>query len=83
MKIKVAGSNTEGKLIKGPIKIGKEIVIAHKGKVEVGIVIRTKDLTPTKVRFGAAAVQINGKGVVGPISKGLDGKVKAKANMTY
>jgi sulfate adenylyltransferase subunit 1 (EFTu-like GTPase family) len=60
MKVNVIGSGKEGRVIQGKVKIGQEVVIRHKGKVERGVVVRTKKRTPTEVSYGKAAIMIKG-----------------------
>ena len=45
MKVEVIGSPERGEVIQGKVRIGQEVVIRHKGKVEIGIVVRTKRYT--------------------------------------
>ena len=79
MKVKVIGSTKEGRVIKGKVRIGQEVVMSHKGKVEIGIVVRTAWKTKTGMRFDEAAVMIKGAGsrAIGPISKGLSEEIIA------
>lgn len=42
MKVEVIGSTEIGRVIQGKVKIGQEIVIRHKGKVKIAVVVRTR-----------------------------------------
>jgi hypothetical protein len=42
MKVNVIGSTKEGRVIMGKVRIGQEVVIRYKGKVERAVVVRTK-----------------------------------------
>lgn len=60
MKVSVIGSTKEGRVIMGKVRIGQEVVIRYKGKVERAVVVRTKRNTKTEVRYGKAAVMVKG-----------------------
>jgi len=83
MKVEVIGSPERGEVIQGKVRIGQEVVIRHKGKVEIGIVVRTKRYTKTQVSYDQAAVMIKGgtSRPKGPISKGVGAEETAKSSM--
>lgn len=82
MKVLVIGSPISGHIIKGKTKMGERVVVRHLGKVEHGVIIRTKRYTKTKVRFDGVVVMLDNlmSRVKGPISKGLDSKVTSLAS---
>jgi hypothetical protein len=48
-EVRVVGKKEFGYLIRGKAKIGQHVTFRVEGKVERGIVIRTKSYTPTNV----------------------------------
>lgn len=82
MKIKIIGRKEAGNIIRGKLRIGQEVVIRHKGKIEVAVVVRTRRYTKTEVSYDEAAVMIKGgkSRTKGPISKGLVEEIKALSN---
>jgi len=85
MKVNVIGSTKEGRVIMGKVRIGQEVVIRYKGKVERAVVVRTKWNTKTEVRYGKAAVMVKGwtSRAGGPISKGLGPEIQALCSSQY
>ena len=79
MKIQVIGSEILGEVIQGEVKVGREIVIRHRGQVKRGVVIRTKRNNKHLVSYDKAAVMIQNTSqrIKGPISKGLKEEVRA------
>jgi len=77
MKVEVIGSPIQGSVIQGKVKIGQEIVIRHKGKVMIAVVVRTRSYTKTKVSFDMAGVVVKeiGGRAKGPISKGVGAEI--------
>ena len=75
----VIGRKKACHLIRGKVKIGQEVVIRLEGKVESGIVVRTRSYSRTMVSFDKAAVMIKGGAtrVKGPISKGVGAEYAA------
>ncbi|MBS1738821.1 MAG: hypothetical protein JSS98_19845 [Bacteroidetes bacterium] len=82
MKVIVVGSIEAGHIIRGKIRIGQEVVLRHMGKVEQGVIVRTKHYTKTKVRFDNVVVMLNKSTtrIKGPISKGLDTRLISLAS---
>jgi len=82
MKVLVIGSQKEGRIIQGKVRIGQEVVLRHNGKVEVGIIVRTKRYTKTQVSFDEAAVMLKGSTTRarGPISRGVPAEYGALSN---
>ena len=82
MKVKVIGSQQEGRVIQGKVRIGQEVVMRHKGKVEIGVVVRTKRYTKTKISFDETTVMKKNdtSRAKGPISKGLSAEITALSN---
>jgi len=70
MKLEIIGMKEAGYLIRGKVSIAQEVTIRHQGKVERVVVVTTKRMSPTGVRFDKARV----------ISK--EGKMKAKGLMS-
>ena len=50
MKVEVIGKKDEGFVIQGKVRMGQEVVIRRKGKVERVITVRTKRYTETRYR---------------------------------
>lgn len=73
MKVEVIGSPIQGSVIQGKVKIGQEVVIRHKGKVMIAVVVRTRSYTKTKVSYDITGVVVKDIGgrAKGPISKGV------------
>ena len=82
MKIIVIGSTEAGYIIRGKIRIGQDVVVRHKGKVEQGTVVRTKTYTKTLVRFDNVVVMLKKATtrIKGPISKGLEARLISLAS---
>ena len=78
MKVEVIGAKEAGYVIQGKVRVGQEVVIRRKGKVERVIVVRARRYTKTRVSYDKAAVI--GKGEVSKklISKGVkvEGKIR-------
>ncbi len=83
MKVEVIGSKIEGRVIQGKVKIGQEIVIRHKGKVKIAIVVRTREYTTTKVSYDKTGVVMKEEGgrAKGPISKGVGAEMGGISRM--
>ena len=56
MKVEVIGKKDEGFVIQGKVRMGQEVVIRRKGKVERVITVRTKRYTKTRVSYDKAGV---------------------------
>jgi hypothetical protein len=78
MKVEVIGAKEAGYAIQGKVRIGQEIVIRRKGKVERVIVVRARRYTKTRVTYDNAAVIGKGEASKKIISKGVqvEGKIK-------
>ena len=78
MKLQVIGAKEAGYLIRGKVSIGQEVTIRHEGKVKRVIVVTTKKVTPTGVRYDINKVMSKESKVRsrGPISKGLNKHVE-------
>ena len=78
MKVQVIGGKEEGYVIQGKVRIGQEVVIRRKGKVERGIVVRARRKTKTRVSYDKGAVM--GKTGVSKrvISKGVGVEGKSR-----
>lgn len=83
MKVVVIGSPITGNVIQGKVRIGQEVVIRHKGKVGIGVVVRTKRYTKTQVSYDTAAVMMKEgtSRAKGPISKGVGATMIALSSM--
>lgn len=81
MKVEVIGSTEIGRVIQGKVKIGQEIVIRHKGKVKIAVVVRTRRYTKTKVSYDTAGVIIKEQGgrAKGPIAKGVGAEIEGQS----
>jgi hypothetical protein len=79
MKIQVIGSEIMGEVLQGTVKVGSEIVIAHRGKVKRGVVVRTKKYNKFLVSYDKPVVMIKSEShrVKGPISKGMKEEYRA------
>jgi hypothetical protein len=81
MKVEVIGSTDIGRVIQGKVRIGQEIVIRHKGKVKIAVVVRTRRYTKTKVSYDIAGVVIKEQGgrARGPIAKGVGAEIEGQS----
>lgn len=77
MKVEVIGSPIQGRVIQGKVRIGQEVVIRHRGKVMIGVVVRTRRYTKTNVSYDTAGVVVKEMGgrAKGPISKGVGAEI--------
>ena len=83
MKIRVIGSIVKANVIHGCVIVGNLVVLAHKGKVKRGYVIRSKSYNNFMVSYDVPAVIIlaESKRVKGPISKGLKDELRSLSNI--
>lgn len=81
MKLQVIGAKAAGHLIRGRVSIGQEVTIRHEGKVKRVVVVATKKVTPTGVRYDINKVMSKESKTraKGPISKGLNGQAEIMA----
>lgn len=84
MKVEVIGSpggrQEIARVIQGKVRIGQEIVIRHKGKVKIAVVVRTRRYTKTMVSYDTAGVKIKELGgrARGPIAKGVGAEIEGQ-----